>query len=80
MYMGIVVSYRIAKAKEIPAGLGPPFKSEAKKEQSEVGGGGEQGVGLQSRGCLLGEVKGISKWPELEADKDTKRTGVGVGR
>lgn len=31
--MGIVVSYRMAtKVKGVPAGLGPPFKSEAKKE------------------------------------------------
>lgn len=31
--MGIVVSYRMAtKVKGVPAGLGPPFKSEAKKK------------------------------------------------
>lgn len=38
--MGIVVSYRMAtKVKGVPAGLGSPFKSEAKKKA---------GVGLQS--------------------------------
>lgn len=33
MYMGIVVSYRMTtKVKGVPAGLGPPLKSEAKKK------------------------------------------------
>lgn len=42
-------------------------------------------MGLQSRGHLnlvgtLGSQssEGVSKWPEIEADKDTKGTGVGV--